>query len=354
VSVDLEGVLGGGAGDAQPDSVVFHDSNRADVVGVAASGATLLATGLQYSVRMVHGEAANDRLAFHGAGEDRVNVDGTAAGDSLSVAPISTLARVTSPGFSASVDVAPGPALALRGLGGSDSITASGNFFGLGIPLRFEGGAGNDQLGGSNVADRMLGGPGQDTVDGNQANDAVFGGDGADVLRWDPGDGNDVVRGGKGGTDALAFNDSGAAATIQLLRNGTRLRVFRNVGNIVLDVDSVERVLLHALGGADTITVGNLKKTDVEHVTLDLEGVVGGGAGDGLADNVVVNGTAKRDIITISASGARAVVSGLAALVRIEHPEPANDLLTVNGLGGNDRFVVGSGLPALIGVDVNE
>jgi Ca2+-binding RTX toxin-like protein len=283
-----------------------------------------------------------------------VNVDGTAAGDSLSVAPISTLARVTSPGFSAPVDVAPGPVLALRGLGGSDSITASGNIAALGIPIRYEGGSGNDQLGGSNAADRLLGGTGRDTVDGNQANDAVFGGDGADVLRWDPGDGNDVMRGGGGGEDALAFNGSGANEIVELLRNGTRLRVTRNIANIVLDVDSVERVLLHALGGADSITVRNLRTTDVGHVTLDLEGVLGGGAGDGQPDQVIVNGTAKRDVFTISASGARAVVSGLAAQVRIEHPEPANDGLTVNGLGGNDSFVVGSGLPALIGVDVNE
>jgi Ca2+-binding RTX toxin-like protein len=354
VAIDLEGVLGGGAGDSQMDSVVFHDSGRADVVSVGASGGTLLATGLQYSVRMLRGEAANDRLAFHGTSADRVNVNGTAAGDSLSVAPVSTLARVVSPGFSAPVDVAPGPSLALRGLGGSDAIGASGNIAALGIPLRYEGGPGNDQLDGSNAGDRMLGGPGKDTVDGNQANDTVDGGDGTDVLRWDPGDGNDAVRGGAGETDVLDFNASAAAEIVELLRNGPRLRLTRNVGNIVLDVDSVERVLLHALGGADTITVRNLKSTHVRRVTLDLEGVLGGGAGDGQPDQVIVNGTAKRDVFTISASGAMAVVSGLAAQVRIAHPEPANDDLTVNGLGGNDRFLIGSGLPALIGVDVNE
>lgn len=40
--------------------------------------------------------------------------------------------------------------------------------------------------------------------------------------------------------------------------------------------------------------------------------------------------------------------------VRIDHPESANDELTVNGLGGNDSFSIGSGLPSLIGVTVNQ
>ena len=42
------------------------------------------------------------------------------------------------------------------------------------------------------------------------------------------------------------------------------------------------------------------------------------------------------------------------AKVRIDHPESANDELTVNGLGGNDSFSIGSGLPSLIGVTVNQ
>ena len=89
-------------------------------------------------------------------------------------------------------------------------------------------------------------------------------------------------------------------------------------------------------------------------MTLGLEAVLGGGAGDAQVDNVIVNGTSSRDVIGIVASGGTAVVNGLAVQVRIDHPESANDLLTVNGLGGNDSFSIGSGLPSLIGVTVNQ
>ena len=57
---------------------------------------------------------------------------------------------------------------------------------------------------------------------------------------------------------------------------------------------------------------------------------------------MIVNGTSSRDVIGIVASGSTAVVNGLAAQVRIDHPESANDLLSVNGLGGNDSFSIGS------------
>jgi Ca2+-binding RTX toxin-like protein len=354
VTVDVDGVLGSGPGDAQPDVVSVLGSGAADVLNVSASGSTLTAAGLGYAVRLVRPEAANDSLVYTGPAADRVNVNGTAAGDSLTAAAFGAFVRVTSPGLPAPLDVAGGLTLALKGLGGSDSINASGNIAGLAIPLRYEGGPGNDQLGGSNGADRMLGGPGNDAIDGNQGDDNASGGDGADVLIWDPGDGNDVLRGDAGATDLLAFNGSAASEIYDLRADGPRLRLTRNVGNIVMNVDGVERVLLHALGGADLVTVRNLAATDVDRVTLDLEGALGGGAGDGQPDSVVVNGTSVRDLFTISASGTMAVVSGLAAVVRIDHPEPANDTLTVNGLGGVDRFTIGSGLPALIGVTVNQ
>jgi hypothetical protein len=41
-------------------------------------------------------------------------------------------------------------------------------------------------------------------------------------------------------------------------------------------------------------------------------------------------------------------VTGLAAEVRIEHSEAANDLLRVNTLAGNDNVVVGAGVAGLI------
>ena len=52
----------------------------------------------------------------------------------------------------------------------------------------------------------------------------------------------------------------------------------------------------------------------------------------------------------------RAIVDvvGLDPRVRIAHSEAANDRLTINGLGGNDRFFVGASLGALIQLTVNQ
>ncbi|HXV32724.1 MAG TPA: hypothetical protein VD769_01845 [Gaiellaceae bacterium] len=353
VSVDLDAVIGTGPGDGQPDLVALTGTPSADVVTVSASGVTTTAAGLGYAVRVVRPEAANDSLRFTGGAGDRVRVDGTPAGDVITVAANGAFARVTGAGLQAPLDVAAPATMTLKGLAGADSFVSTGNLAALAV-LRYEGGKGNDVILGSNGTDLLLGGPGNDLIDGNQANDSAFGGDGADVFQWDPGDGSDTLRGENGTADVLAFNGSAGSEIFELRSDGPRLRLTRNLGNILMTVSGVERVLLHALGGADTATVRNLAPTHVNRVTLDLEGTVGGGAGDAQPDAVVVNGTSSPDRFAISASGTMAIVSGLAAQVRVDHPEAANDTLTVNGMAGFDRFTIGAGIPALIALTVNQ
>ena len=86
---------------------------------------------------------------------------------------------------------------------------------------------------------------------------------------WNPGDGSDTVE-GQGGTDTLQFNGANVNENIDLSANGSRLRLFRDVGNVTMDVNGVEQVNVVALGGADTITVNDLTGTDVKSVNLDL------------------------------------------------------------------------------------
>jgi Ca2+-binding RTX toxin-like protein len=81
----------------------------------------------------------------------------------------------------------------------------------------------------------------------------------------------------------------------------------------------------------------------VKHVALDLAAT--GGAGDGQADTVIVNGTAGDDHISIASNGASVVVNGLSAQVTIDGAEAGNDLLVIHGLGGNDT-IDASGLGA--------
>src|SRR5206468_4220122 len=114
----------------------------------------------------------------------------------------------------------------------------------------------------------------------------------------------------------------------------------RDVGNVSMDLNGVEGVLLNAFGGADTITVNDLTGTDLTQLNLDLGRTAGGG--DGAADSVVVNGTNGADNIKVAGDATGVTVTGLAAAVRITGNEPALDRLTVNGLGGDDTIDAGA------------
>jgi hypothetical protein len=132
------------------------------------------------------------------------------------------------------------------------------------------------------------------------------------------------------------------------------LRLFRDVGNVTIDVDGVQTVDVNALGGADTLTVNNLTGTAVTQLNIDLASSPGSGTGDGQADSVIINGTAAADTFNIAVNGSAVNVNGLSAQVRIMGAEVANDLLTINGLSGVDSFVVGPGVAALIGLILNQ
>ena len=213
-----------------------------------------------------------------------------------------------------------------------------------GIPTTLRGGDGSDNVAGGSGAETLRGGDGSDSIDGNVDNDIAFMGDGDDTFVWDPGDGSDVIE-GQDGADTMLFNGAGAAEQVDLSANGTRLKFFRVQANITMDTAGVERVDFNALGGADTVTVNDLKGTDVGNVNLDLAGTLGGATGDGQADRVVVRGTDGDDTIDVSGNAGGVHVGGLAATIDILHSEAANDRLELNTLAGTDT-VDSSGLVA--------
>ena len=96
---------------------------------------------------------------------------------------------------------------------------------------------------------------------------------------------------GQGGNDTISLDES----------NGARVRFFRDVANITMDLNGVERIDFHALGGADNIVINDLSGTDLlpGGVLVDLAGTLGGTAGDGALDTVTVNGTAGDDAIKL-------------------------------------------------------
>ena len=202
------------------------------------------------------------------------------------------------------------------------------------IPTTLDGKSGRDTLLGGAGRELLRGGPGRDSIDGNRGNDVAIMGSGDDTFIWDPGDGSDTVE-GQSGYDTMLFNGANVAERIDMSANGSRLRFFRDAGNITMDTDGVERVDFNALGGIDVVTVNDLRATDVRAVNVDLAAT--GGSGDGAADRVVVNGTDGNDRIDVSGDAARVRVRGLAARVAILHAEAANDRLELNTLAGNDR-----------------
>jgi len=169
-------------------------------------------------------------------------------------------------------------------------------------------------------------------------------GAGDDTFVWNPGDGSDVVE-GQDGLDTLQFNGANIAENMDLSANGDHLRLFRDIGNVTMDVHGVEQVNIAARGGADTITVHDLTGTDVTQVNIDLANPEGSGTGDGSADTIIVEGTNGDDVILVSGDATGVDVQGLAAAVHITGAEAANDQLIVSALDGDD-VVAASGLGA--------
>ncbi len=266
--------------------------------------------------------------------------------------------------------------IVVRGASGDDTLSINERF---GVFTNTEatslfGNTGEDLLRSGSAAERLFGGVGNDTIDGKRGNDAINGGDGNDTLRggtgndaidgsrgddtgllgagddafrWDPGDGSDVVE-GQDGADTLRFNGAGVAENFDVSANGERVKFFRDVANITMDLNDTEFIDVQALGGDDNAVLNDTTGTGLKSVVLDLEVAIGGGAGDGAAGSVTVNGTNDPDDIQITATGNAVDVNGAPVTVQIDHSEAANDKLTVNGLGGDDNVAIDRDAAALI------
>ena len=274
VAIDLSGATAA-SGDGSPDQVIANSSAGNDVIKVALSGATITVDGLAAQVRIANAEGALDSLT-------------------------------------------------VNGLGGADSIDASA--LGAGhINLTINGGDGDDLI---------VGSAGNDTILGGRGSDAALLGLGDDTFVWNPGDGSDVVE-GQAGFDTLLFNGSNVNENIDISANGGRVRMTRDVGNVAMDLNGVERVDFTARGGADNITVNDLSGTDLKQVAIDL-------GADGQTDTITINATSGDDAINVVNNNGVVTVTGLSAEVTIANFE-ANDRIIVNGLGGDD-VISGTGL----------
>jgi Ca2+-binding RTX toxin-like protein len=371
VDVDLDAI--GGSGDTLADTVTVNGTADADKLQLSSEAGALVVGGLAADTRVTGGETTLDKIVAAGLGgddtltatvgvtgttpvtfdggegQDSTHFDGTAAGDEIAIARNGDAAATFAPGGVIVNTIASVESLVVEGRDGNDTIAAS-NGIGTITALTLDGGDGNDTLRGGDGADLLLGGAGDDLVDGNIGADQAQLGAGDDHFQWDPGDGSDVVE-GQGGTDQLDFNGSNANEQIDLSANGPRLRLTRDVANITMDTDGVERVSIRALGGSDNLAVGDLAGTDVKTVDIDLNAT--GGGGDGQADAIAVSGTDRRDVVQVTRSGSQASVTGLPVETRIVGSEPAGDTLSVQTLGGDDDVTVAPDVSDLIATTVD-
>jgi Ca2+-binding RTX toxin-like protein len=290
-----------------------------DLTGTAVKQAAIDLSGTPGSGR---GDGAADTVAVNGtAGDDRIGVTGNGS----SVVVNGLAAQVTIAGADAGTDT-----LAVNGGNGNDTINASGVHGQINLTLN--GGDGNDSI---------VGSAGNDTVIGGRGNDVASLGAGDDSFVWNPGDGSDTVNGGSG-NDTLVFNGANVDEKFDISANAGRAILTRDVGVVTMNMDNTETLDVNTLSGADTVTVNDLSRTDVQHVAIDLSGTPGSGQGDGVVDTVVINATSGADAITVTDDNGVVTVSGLGADIRITGFD-ATDRLVINGLGGDDA-IVASGL----------
>jgi len=285
IALDLRGPNGNGNGDGAADSITANGTQGDDVFGVAGDANGVTVFGLQAGIEISFAESSNDRLT-------------------------------------------------LNGLGGDDVINAS-SLAADGIQLTMNGGLGEDVF---------IGSEGNDLINGGDGDDTALMGAGDDTFVWNPGDDNDTLE-GQDGFDSLVFNGANVAEQVDIFANGGRVLFTRNVANVVMDSNDVERIEFNALGGADNIVVHDLSGTDVTDVDINLGSTLGGTVGDAQADTVTAVATNGDDVTIVQGSAGELTVLGLAAQINVTGAESANDRIVIQGLAGDD-VIEASGVAA--------
>lgn len=307
------------------ESIEFRSLGGADHVTVGdLSGTDLARVELDLRGPSGSGDGASDT----------VTVNGTQGADTIHVAGDSGGVRVS--GLAAAVDIffheLANDQLVVNGQASNDVIDAS-SLRGDSLALTLNGGLGNDTL---------IGSEGNDQFNGGDGNDVALMGAGNDDFVWNPGDDNDVLE-GQDGFDKMVFNGANVAENINISANGGRVLFSRDVANVLMDLNDVEGIDFRALGGADNVFVNDLAGTDVVEVNVDL--AAAGGAGDGAADTLTVQGTNGDDVVLLVGDASGTSVLGLSAQVNITGAEFSIDRVVVNALDGDD-VVEASGMAA--------
>jgi Ca2+-binding RTX toxin-like protein len=167
-------LIGGGGGDT------IHGGAEGDSCQEATTTTECEGSGKTVTPRNPSTVAAGDTYLTGSNGDDQLVA-------SFSPTPSPTVSFTVNGSPAGSFPFpSPPDSILLAGLGGSDSLTATG--FPATASVILLGGEGNDNLTGGATEDALVDGAGNDTVEANGADDAVPNNGGADHLHAGPGD----------------------------------------------------------------------------------------------------------------------------------------------------------------------
>jgi Ca2+-binding RTX toxin-like protein len=380
------------AGSSGNDSLDFSLSTLVGITKIDAGAGNDVVLGSAAAETLIGG--AGDDLLNGGGGNDTFQVTGTASGfdavdggvgtDTIQAMAASTMIGLTSIAGIETITAGTFTGVYISGSANADTLdfTAVTTMTGIG---RIDGGAGNDTITGSGLADIIVGGTGDDTLAGGAGNDtfqvsgttagfdAVDGGAGTDTISATAAStviglrsltGVETVSGGSfsgvyiqgsGGDDVLNFlavtltaitKVDGGAGNDTITGNSAANTLFGGIGNDVLNGDAGIDTLNGDDGddtiagglGNDTINGGNgLDTVDYSYSTtawtVNLAATSSQGVSSKETDTI-------SNVENVTGSGLADTITGTAA-VNVLKGGAGNDRIT--GGGGNDSIDGGAG-----------
>jgi hypothetical protein len=286
-----------------------------------------------------------------GAGADRIVVNSTNDDEQSSILGFGDLVFVLAAPTVQIDHAEPADRVRLNGRGGRDLLSTHTDA----LKVTLDGGDGGSTLLGGPGDDVLLGGDDFDSVQGGPGEDIVDMGGDFDSFTWRSGDGNDRIDGGTGPRDGMFIFGSDADETFDVAPRGHHgLRVTRDVGDVKLDIDSIEAFDLLVGSGADVARIGDLRAAGVQDIHTSLAPTIITAGGDTSADRVEIVGTDGADAVKVTGKtvvGGSATVTGLPVKLLISHSDGLLDTLAIDTLSGNDSIDSSGLAPGTIGLE---
>jgi len=212
--------------------------------------------------------------------------------------------------------------------GGNNRLTTAPGFD---IPIKGQGGSGNDYLHGGAGNDTLIGGSGNDSLIAGTGNDSITGGSGTDHIVG--GDGSDTLSAGSGSGNDQIF---GGAGNSTITANSGNDSIYAGSGNDLIQGGSGTD-FIDGGSGSDTINAG----------TGSNDSIYGGSAGD----NLITGSSGGSNLIT--GGGAGDTINGGAGANDTIYASAGGDSSITGGTGGGNVITGGGAGDTLAGAAGN-